>query len=152
LAYIVKNEVLLISSFKGIERERDETGTTAVDALGRTKVTLGKLNEPVSMSFANATSLADVLTYIKQSKAASNNGIVIFVDPLGLQEAKRSLTSTVSIDLDGVPLKTTLKLILKQLGQAYTVKEGRLIISSAESIRKPKDRADGNEHAIFELR
>jgi hypothetical protein len=136
LAYIVKDDVLIISSVKGIDRGRNETVVPVADELGTTKAVMGKLNEPVSMSFANATSLTDVLTFIKQAKTASKDGIAIFVDPMGLQEAKRSLTSTVSIDLDGVPLKTTLKLILKQLGLAYTVRDGRVMVSSTEGIRR----------------
>ncbi len=60
-------------------------------------------------------------------------GIPIYVDPIGLQEAERSLNSTVQIDLEGVPLKTTLRLMLKQLGLAYTVKDGFLMITSEDS-------------------
>jgi serine/threonine protein kinase len=143
LAYLVKDDVLIISSSKGIDRERNETASPAADASPGTKRVLAKLDESISMSFADAPSLENVLAYIKQATATPGfDGIPIHVDPLGLQEAKRSLNSTVSMDLDDVPLKTTLRLILKQLGLAYTVKDGLLIISSAEGIRKPKGRAD----------
>ena len=81
---------------------------------------------------------------IKQATTnPSSDGIPIFVDQTGLQAAKRSLASTVSIDLEGVPLKTSLKLMLKQLGLAYTVRDGLLVISAAESIRKPNGRIMG---------
>ena len=43
------------------------------------------------------------------------------------------MTSPVSLDLEGVPLKTTLRLMLKQLGLTYTVKDGFLMITSQES-------------------
>ena len=143
LAYVVKDDVLIISSSKGIDRERNETASPAADASPKTKVVLAKLDEPIPMSFAEPLSLDDVLTYIKQATVTPDfDGIPVHVDPLGLQEAGQSLTSTMSIDLDGVPLKTTLKLMLKQLGLAYTVKDGLLIIGSAEGIRKPKGRAD----------
>src|SRR5262249_54408823 len=90
--------------------------------------------EPISMSFANETPLDDILKYIKQATTTpSFSGIPIYVDPIGLQEAEKSLTSTVTIDLEGVPLKTTLKLLLKQLGLTYTVKDGFLMITSKES-------------------
>ncbi len=109
----------------------------AVDLFERdpkTRQILEKLDEPISMSFANETPLDDVLKYIKQATATpSFNGIPIYVDPIGLQEAERSLNSTVQIDLEGVPLKITLRLILKQLGLIYTVKDGFLMITSAES-------------------
>jgi len=137
LEYIVKDEVLIISSIKGIERERNEPATRTGDASPKTKEVLAMLDQRIPMSFATPLSLDDVLTYIKQASTNfSSDGIPIFVDQNGLEEAKRSLTSTVSIDLDGVPLKTTLKLMLKQLGLAYTVKDGLLVISSVEGIRK----------------
>ncbi len=40
------------------------------------------------------------------------------------------------MDLEGVPLKTSLRLILKQLGLAYCVRDGVLIISSVQGIRE----------------
>ena len=44
------------------------------------------------------------------------------------------MTSTVrNMDLEGVPLKITLKLLLKQLDLTYTVKDGFLMITSQES-------------------
>jgi hypothetical protein len=90
------------------------------------------------MAFANRTSSDDVLTYIRQATTTirGHDGIPIFSDPRGLQEAGCSLAATVSMDLDGMPLKTTLRLILKQLGLAYTVRDGRVIISSTEGVRK----------------
>ena len=88
---------------------------------------LEKLGEPVAMSFNEDTPLEDVLKYVKQTTkaAAFPDGIPIYVDPLGLQEAEKSMTSTVrNIDLQGVPLKVTLKLLLNQLDLTYKVKDG----------------------------
>ena len=63
-----------------------------------TKRVLAKLEEPISMAFANRTSLDDVLTYLRQATTTSrgHDGIPIFSDPDGLQEAGRWLSSTVS--------------------------------------------------------
>ncbi len=109
----------------------------AVDVFERdpkTKPILAKLDQPIAMSFPNETPLEDVLKYIKQAtQDANDSGIPIYVDPLGMQEADKTLTSPVSIDLEGVPLKTTLRLLLKQLGLTYTVKDGFLMITSQES-------------------
>jgi tetratricopeptide (TPR) repeat protein len=120
-----------------ISEKRIKRWGRAVDLFDRdpkTRQILEKLDEPISMSFANETPLDDVLKYIKQATTTPTfSGIPIYVDPLGLQEAERSLNSTVQIDLEGVPLKTTLKLILKQLGLAYTVKDGFLMITSEDS-------------------
>ncbi len=138
LAYLVKDDVLIISSPQGIDRERNETASPASDATPRTKRVLAILEEPISMSFDNQISLEDVLNYIRQATTNSGgeDGIPIFSDPRGLQEAGCTPSSTVSIHLDGVPLRTTLRLMLKQLGLAYTVRDGRLMISSTVGVRK----------------
>jgi hypothetical protein len=123
--------------WKYISEKRIRRWGKAVDLFERdpqTRQILEKLEESIPMSFANETPLDDVLKYIKQATTTPTfNGIPIYVDPLGLQEAERSLNSTVTIDLEGVPLKRTLRLILKQLSLAYTVKDGFLMITSEDS-------------------
>jgi hypothetical protein len=47
------------------------------------------------------------------------------------------MTSPIAIDLDGVPLRRTLQLVLKQLGLVYFVDDGVLCITSADS-QEPK--------------
>ena len=115
----------------------------AVDLLDRdpkTKGIIAKLDEPISMNFANETPLEDVLKYIKSATQGPNDsGIPIYVDPVGLQEAEKTLTSPITLDLEGVPLKTTLRLMLKQLGLTYTVKDGLLTITSESSQDQPTD-------------
>jgi hypothetical protein len=89
-----------------------------------------KLEEPISMSFANETPLDDILKYIKQATASkSYSGIQIYIDPDVLRRANKTMTSTVTIDVEGVPLRMTLALILKQLGLSYHVRDGMLIIT-----------------------
>ncbi len=95
-----------------------------------------KLGESVSMSFSEDTPLEDVLKYVKQAtrSPAFPEGIPIYVDPIGLQEAEKSITSTVrNMDLVGIPLKVTLKLLLNQLDLTYKVKDGLLTITSNAS-------------------
>ena len=44
------------------------------------------------MSFADETPLEDVLKYVKQATTTNNySGIPIYVDPIGLQEAEKSM-------------------------------------------------------------
>jgi hypothetical protein len=87
------------------------------------------------MLFQNETQLDAVLKYVKQATTTPTfSGIPIYVDPIGLKEAQQSLNSTVQFDREGMPLKTSLGWILRQLGLAYVVKDGFLMVSSRSGI------------------
>jgi hypothetical protein len=93
--------------------------------------TPARLEQTISMSFANETPLEDVLKYIKSATQGPNDtGIPIYVDPQGLVDVEKTLASPVTLDLEGVPLRITLRLLLKQLSLGYTIDEGVLIITS----------------------
>ena len=89
------------------------------------------LEEPVSMRIPLDTALDDVLKHIQDAtRRPDGTGIPIYIDPLGTQTAEKALTSSVSIDLEGVPLRTTLRLCLGQVGLRYEVRDGILRITS----------------------
>jgi hypothetical protein len=101
----------------------------------RNRFILARLEEPVSMSFANETPLEDVLKYINAATTGPNDtGIQIYVDPVGLNEAEKTITSPVTLDVEGVPLRTTLRLMLNQLGLDYVVQDGLLKIGVASTL------------------
>jgi hypothetical protein len=102
----------------------------------KSRMILEKLDEPVSMSFEEETPLEDVLKYIHQATTSRTyGGIPIYVDPAGLQETERTMASTVrNMELEGVPLRRTLQLLLKQLDLAYFVEDGVLCITSLKSL------------------
>jgi RNA polymerase sigma factor (sigma-70 family) len=95
-----------------------------------------KLEEPISMSFNEETPLEDVLKYIRQATTSKTySGIPIYIDPQGLSDAGITMASTVRhMDLEGIPLKTTLRLMLRQLGLAFCLRDGVLMISSPQFI------------------
>jgi RNA polymerase sigma factor (sigma-70 family) len=96
---------------------------------------LAKLDERISMQFTTETPLEDVLKYIKQATKSPefHDGLPIYVDPIGLQVAEKSMSSTVrNMDLEGVPLRRTLQLLLKQIDLVYFVEDGILCITSDE--------------------
>jgi RNA polymerase sigma factor (sigma-70 family) len=107
------------------EDDEDEARNRAIrEALGK----------PLSMPFSNPTPLEDVIKYIKASTSSPYlpDGLPIYVDPQGLATAEAKMQSPVTLNLDGVRLKTTLRLMLKQLHLGYYVKEGLLIITTLE--------------------
>jgi RNA polymerase sigma factor (sigma-70 family) len=127
---------------------------------------LAKLEEPLAMSFPNETPLEDVLKYIKAAtQGTTGSGIPIYVDPLGLQEAEKTLTSPVQLDLEGIPLRRTLQLALQQLGLVYFVDDGLLVITSQNSeqtkldpskvepssFRKKREMAEKGEMRVKEM-
>jgi hypothetical protein len=93
---------------------------------------LDAMEQPVAMTFPDPTPLKDVLRYVTMATATSTYpGIPIYIDLIGLQDAEKTPTSTVSIDLVGVPLKTTLRAGLEQIGLGYRVQDGYLRVTQA---------------------
>jgi hypothetical protein len=93
------------------------------------------LQQPIAMSFPNETPLEDVIKYIKSATSGPGVGLQIYVDPAALEEVDKKMTSPVHIDLEGVPLKTTLYLILKQLNLCYEIRGGELVIITSNTRR-----------------
>ncbi len=99
----------------------------------KTKAILEALEKPIPIHFPTETPLEEVKKYIQQATEKSPGlpgGIPIYIDPIGLQDADKSMSDTVVMTLDDVPLKHTLRLLLKQLSLAYMVKDGILTITS----------------------
>ncbi len=108
-----------------------------------TQEILDALEKPLAMPFPNETPLEDVLKYIHVSTSSPQlpGGIPDLhrsAEPEGQQgahvaETEVTMTSPVTMDLSGVLLKTSLRLLLQQLGLNYIVKERVLIIGSPQS-------------------
>jgi len=113
-------------------RERGSSRTKGEpDVDPQTAAILKRLDEPLAMNFPDKTPLEEVLKYIKQeTNDLGDHGVPIYLDPLGLIEAGATETSPVTIDMDGQPLRVTLKLVLRQLGLKYFVSDGVLCITS----------------------
>ncbi len=96
-----------------------------------------KLGQPIPMSFPNETPLEDVVKYIKSATTEKgdddDHGLAVYIDPIGLQEAEKTPTSPVRIDLEDVPLSTSLELLLKQLGMKFYVQKDGIVVITSES-------------------
>ena len=102
-----------------------------------------KLEEMISMNFANPTPFQDIKKYIEQAThddaAGFATGLPLYVDPDGLKaasdpEPEITMASTITMNLEGVPLRTTLRLALRQLGLDYRVDGGVVFISDVHTI------------------
>lgn len=101
------------------------------------------LQTKIDFPFAVETSLEKALSHIKEQLAKSSaHGapINLYVDPVGLTEADKSLGSPVILDLKGVPAGTGLAILLAQLGLAYYVQDdGIVLIEPTGSDEFPSD-------------
>jgi hypothetical protein len=79
--------------------------------------------------------LEDALETVKTATKgeALPNGLPIYVDPVGLQEAERTMISEVTLVTAGKPLKDALRAALEPLGLTYVAKDGLVTITSLES-------------------
>jgi tetratricopeptide (TPR) repeat protein len=124
------------------ERRTKKYESVSLDSRdAKTQAIMNKLDQPVSMPFPNDTPLEDVIKYIKTATVspALPEGIPIYVDPIGLQESEKTEQSPVKLNLEGVPLKRSLKLMLNQLNLTYTVKDGLMTITSKEAKDQPTE-------------
>ena len=98
---------------------------------------LEALEQPIPMRFPDEIPLDDLLAYIKRATSTPTYpGIPIYIERLLPDGADVSLNTPVQIDLEGVPLKSTLRLCLRQLGCAYSVQDGYLRIAPEEDISR----------------
>jgi len=108
--------------------------------LERNKLIEQKLETPLQMAFPQETPLEDILKYIKSNiDDPKGKRIPIYVDPAGLQSAEKTMTSPVTLDLEDVPLRTTLRLVLKQLDLDYRVRDGMIYIDAISTFEEEEE-------------
>lgn len=94
------------------------------------------LDSPITVSFLTPTALDDVIRFIKKSTQSAElpDGIPIYIDPAGLQEAEQTGQSSITLTLQDVPLRTALKRLLRQLDLSYQLHDGLVTITHIESV------------------
>jgi hypothetical protein len=105
------------------------------------------LERPISMHFPNETLLEDALKAIRDAtRSPDGRSISIYVDPIGLQEAEKTMQSPVTLNLEGVVARTALGLILNQIGMRSSIQEGVLIITSDTGPHRLPDAVDADPY------
>lgn len=97
------------------------------DALEHTEAEMRvrrSLDQPVSLHFNNAP-LSEVLKYV-----ADTQGINVMVDETGLTEEAVTSSTPISINVDGIKLRSALNLILDPLNLGYTIQNEVLNVTS----------------------
>lgn len=91
---------------------------------------LRALDQTVPVRFRQGTTLRDLLAYVVSATHSPDRSVIpVYVDPNALRDADASLETTVTIDLERVPLRTSLDLALGQLSLTYTVRGGVLVVN-----------------------
>ena len=115
---------------------------------------LAALETSVAMPFSEPTPLEDILKYVRSAtqSEALPQGIPIYVEPepIGQEKGKEEpgdqpmMQRRVTMDLDGIRLKTTLRLALKQVGLGYIVKDGLVMVGEPNSTGFARELGVGN--------
>ena len=97
------------------------------------------MKRPLALSYPDDASLEQVLKDIKLRSTGQPKlpaGIPIFVDPIGLSEADKTMMSTVRKQPSDqkLTLREHLKRVLEPLGLDFTIKDGFLMITSQEAV------------------
>jgi hypothetical protein len=93
------------------------------------------LDQPFGAKRIPGPTLALLLREIKREtrNGVLPDGIPIYVDPIGLQEAGVTMNSPVTVSSKDVPIRKALADALGQLKLCYVVKDGWMLITSKES-------------------
>jgi serine/threonine protein kinase len=147
LAYCVKDGLLFISTPSRVESEKDVPEVPPSDDAPRSQAIAAKLETSVPIRFRNPTTLHDALKALKNEAIEPERpSIQIYVNPnvygsrtertVGpLQSSKTGETSKkskpllVTMELEKVPLRTTLRLLLAQVGLEFSLKKGVVIVN-----------------------
>ena len=98
----------------------------------RTARTWEKLQADVTFDLTEAPVEEFLKEVREKTKGPKDKGVPVYVDPLGLQEAEKTLTSPITIQVEDIPLATVLTLTLKQLGLTYSVSPDGIVMVTSE--------------------
>jgi hypothetical protein len=135
--------MIVIALFVGLYTQQRRTAELrATLSLYRDPATEGifdVLDQPLALTYADGAHLEAVLKEIKLRSTGwpkLKSGIPIYVDPIGLQEAEKSMTSPVRrpLPVDRLTLGEHIRSVLGPLGLGYVVKDGFLMVTSSESL------------------
>ena len=109
----------------------------------KSQALLAWLEETIPMKFPSPTPLEEVLKYIQSATAGLNGqAIPIYVDPVNPSDPdnanshEKLMQTPITMDLEGVPLRRSLKLIAEQLEMGYGIKDGMVTMRPPDMRRR----------------
>jgi hypothetical protein len=121
---------------KPVQPDSVEPASASTKGFSNSSTLQDALLQPYRFPFARPTSLEHVCAHLKQTLKAP-----VVLDLAALDRRKVEPDDTVVLELDGVRLKTGLKLLLDQVGLTYRVvaEDNLLIITDKEGSEDPVD-------------
>lgn len=89
------------------------------------------LEEPTKMDFTE-TSLSDVIEYLKELHARKHPCFEIKLDMQPLNDLGISPETPISIKVEGITLRSALKLMLRDLGMSYVIRDEVILFTTPE--------------------
>lgn len=131
-AHGVHDGVLVISWHDLFEPDAEfhQEFVAAGDESPRTREVMRRLARPASLTYKKLVPLKQFIAdFARASRQRGEPAIPFYVDPDGLQEAEKTMDSPLTGGVAGIPLRTTLRLLLAELGLAYCVHDGLVFVS-----------------------
>ncbi len=120
---------------KGANEKSPRVSPVRSEPDSRDRVIRNRLEQPSDLKLPEEVSLGKFLAAIRAaSQEADDTGIPIYVEPAGLKEAGKTADSPVNVTRNKVPLRMTLKSVLRQLNLSYEVRDGLLRIDSKTAL------------------
>jgi hypothetical protein len=115
-----------------VEPDLSDDGSEDIAAANRS--TRQALERLLPMPFARPTPLREVLAYVAAAAPLPDGRrLPIHVDPVDLSAAETTLDAPVCLDMTGVPLQTTLSLVLRQQRLLFEIHDGLVALQCTGS-------------------
>jgi serine/threonine protein kinase len=111
---------------------------------------LDRLDAPFSLELKDGT-LQELLEQIKSKTVGPNlpDGLPVFVDPRALSKVGIRMSTRVTMEANGVPLKDALRLSLQPLGLSFTVQDGTVKIGTPSATSDSGSLAPQTPRVLF---
>lgn len=97
---------------------------------------LATLERPIAINFAHLTPLDNALEQLREATRTPSlpHGLSFYVDPNALLQVEKTAKSPVKLVMEDVPLRLTLRLLLRQLDLDYYVFDGLVMIETRDNV------------------
>ncbi len=137
LIYLIDEGVLVVASGNPGAMARQDREDRSPDGAARDARVVALLEREWPIKFAEPTPLRAVLTSLaKQVREDGGRPLPLYVDTTDIEDFEKTMGAPIILDLEGLPLRTTLRLILAQAGLRCQVKDGLLVIEFDDTEKK----------------